>query len=106
MAPESVRIGTEKLKVFPPAKRVHSTLDIVESSSAALEMVAEASDMLVQPELESAPQDIPLKTSPIIDLIHRRLKATSKQIVRITLPYVLVSPSYMDSNINLWFGRP
>ncbi|KAJ7188310.1 hypothetical protein C8R46DRAFT_1054344 [Mycena filopes] len=73
------------------------TTPVLESSSAALiEKAPEASeiqagavaaDLVVQPEPEAAPvaeEEIVLKPSPIVDLIHKRLKATSKKISRIS----------------------
>jgi hypothetical protein len=71
------------------------TPDVLESSSAALiekapepseiQAGAIAPDLVAQPELETTPapeEEIVLKLSPIVDLIHKRLKATSKKIVR------------------------
>lgn len=75
--------------------QAEATTPVLESSSAALiEKAPEASeiqagavapDLVVQPEPETAPvaeEDIVLKLSPIVDLIHKRLKVTSKKIVR------------------------
>lgn len=70
-----------------------SSPDVLESSSAALierapevseiQAGAVAADLLVQPEAQQQPEPepIPLALSPIVDLIHKRLKATSKKIV-------------------------
>ncbi|KAJ7703234.1 hypothetical protein B0H17DRAFT_1042403 [Mycena rosella] len=86
-----------------------STPDVLESSSAALiEKAPEASEiqegalapeLVVQPEPEApaAEEDILLKPSPIVDLIHKRLKATSKKISRIST-YASTDPEKLNED--------
>ncbi|KAJ7132785.1 hypothetical protein C8R43DRAFT_648663 [Mycena crocata] len=92
------------------SKAEPSTPDVLESSSAALiEKAPEASEiqegalapeLVVQPEPETAPvaeEEIVLKPSPIVDLIHKRLKATSKKISRIST-YASTDPEKLNED--------
>ncbi|KAF8210195.1 hypothetical protein K438DRAFT_1916698 [Mycena galopus ATCC 62051] len=92
------------------SKAEPGTPDVLESSSAALiEKAPEPSDiqagavapeLVAQPEPENttAPEDeIVLKPSPIVDLIHKRLKATSKKISRIST-YASTAPEKLNDD--------
>ncbi|KAJ6586887.1 hypothetical protein DFH09DRAFT_1141811 [Mycena vulgaris] len=97
----------KKRKTKPKAEA--STPDVLESSSAALiDKAPEASEiqegalapeLVVQPEPEApaAEEDILLKPSPIVDLIHKRLKATSKKISRIST-YASTDPEKLNED--------
>ncbi|RDB16820.1 hypothetical protein Hypma_002371 [Hypsizygus marmoreus] len=66
-------------------------------SAALIEQAPEASDiregsvaaeLVAQPEVQASPlpeEEVLLKPSPIVDLIHKRLKATTKKISRISI---------------------
>ncbi|KAJ6593866.1 hypothetical protein B0H19DRAFT_1092349 [Mycena capillaripes] len=92
------------------SKAEATTPDVLESSSAALiekapepseiQAGAVAPDLVVQPEPETAPvaeEDIVLKPSPIVDLIHKRLKVTSKKISRIST-YASTDPEKLNDD--------
>ncbi|KAJ7497260.1 hypothetical protein FB451DRAFT_1210646 [Mycena latifolia] len=93
----------------PKSKTETSTPDVLESSSAALiEKAPEASEiqegalapeLVVQPEPEApvTEEEILLKPSPIVDLIHKRLKATSKKISRIST-YASTDPEKLNED--------
>ncbi|KAJ7262213.1 hypothetical protein B0H12DRAFT_1104840 [Mycena haematopus] len=92
------------------SKAEPGTPDVLESSSAALiEKAPEASDiqagvvapdLVAQSEPEATPapeEEIVLKPSPIVDLIHKRLKATSKKISRIST-YASTDPEKLNDD--------
>ncbi|KAJ7901792.1 hypothetical protein B0H14DRAFT_2668455 [Mycena olivaceomarginata] len=92
------------------SKAEPGTPDVLESSSAALiekapepseiQAGAIAPDLVAQPELETTPapeEEIVLKLSPIVDLIHKRLKATSKKISRIST-YASTAPEKLNED--------
>ncbi|KAJ7096359.1 hypothetical protein C8R44DRAFT_375950 [Mycena epipterygia] len=92
------------------SKAEATTPDVLESSSAALiEKAPEAAEiqegalapeLVAQPESEAAPaveEEIVLKPSPIVDLIHKRLKATSKKISRISV-YASTDPEKLNED--------
>ncbi|KAJ7925264.1 hypothetical protein B0H13DRAFT_2314765 [Mycena leptocephala] len=92
------------------SKAESNTPDVLESSSAALiekapepsdiQAGAVAPDLVAQPEPETAPvteEEIVLKPSPIVDLIHKRLKATSKKISRIST-YASTDPEKLNDD--------
>ncbi|KAF7361925.1 TMP-TENI-domain-containing protein [Mycena venus] len=102
----AVQICAEKAQ----GKAEPGTPDVLESSSAALiekapepsdiQAGAVASDLVVQPEPETTPapeEEIVLKPSPIVDLIHKRLKATSKKISRIST-YASTAPEKLNDD--------
>lgn len=52
--------------------------------------------------------DLLLKLSPIVDLIHKRLKVTTKKIVRLNLHFLLTITTdmlYLDTDINICIDR-
>ncbi|KAJ6609881.1 hypothetical protein B0H10DRAFT_2177981 [Mycena sp. CBHHK59/15] len=84
--------------------------DVLDSSAAALiEKAPEAAEikegavapeLIAQPEPETAQaveEEILLKPSPIVDLIHKRLKATSKKISRISV-YASTDPEKLNED--------
>lgn len=88
---------TQKKKRKPKTKAGEPTSDSVvlpDSASAALiekapepveiQEGAVASELIAQPEIQAVPvpeDEVVLKLSPIVDLIHKRLKVTTKKIV-------------------------
>jgi hypothetical protein len=98
-----------KAKVKPTEPSADTSVVIPDSISAALiEKAPEtsaipegviAAELVIQPE-PKAPQlpdeEALLKPSPIVDLIHKRLKATSKKIVRIQQGFL---SSFSDSTV-------
>ncbi|KAJ7783094.1 hypothetical protein B0H16DRAFT_1297286 [Mycena metata] len=97
-APPPKELSKSARKKRKTKSKAEATTPVLESSSAALiDKAPEASEiqagaiapeLVVQPEPEAAPvaaeEDLVLKPSPIVDLIHKRLKATSKKIARIS----------------------
>ncbi|KAJ6499337.1 hypothetical protein C8R45DRAFT_112897 [Mycena sanguinolenta] len=91
------------------SKAEPGTPDILDSSSAAqiekapepsdIQAGAVAPDLVAQPEPEAAipEEEIVLKPSPIVDLIHKRLKATSKKISRIST-YASTDPEKLNDD--------
>nr|GAT57665.1 TMP-TENI-domain-containing protein [Mycena chlorophos] len=88
----------------PKAKGDDAATDILESSTAALVETAPstadiqngavAADLIVEPE---AADDSALKPSPLVDLITKRLKATSKKIGRISA-YATTDPETLNED--------
>ncbi|TFK44212.1 hypothetical protein BDQ12DRAFT_717381 [Crucibulum laeve] len=59
-----------------------------------------APELVAQPETEAPPlpeEEVLLKPSPIVDLIHKRLKATTKKISRITV-YAATDPEKLNDD--------
>ncbi|KAJ7462251.1 hypothetical protein B0H11DRAFT_102090 [Mycena galericulata] len=86
------------------SKAEPSTPDVLESSSAALiEKAPEPSEIqagAVAPELVVQPEPAepaPIAPSPIVDLIHKRLKITSKKISRIST-YASTDPEKLNED--------
>ncbi|KAJ7218099.1 hypothetical protein GGX14DRAFT_439752 [Mycena pura] len=92
---ELSKAARKKRKTKPKAEP--STSDVLESSSASLiekaptvadiQEGAVAPELVAQPEPEALPvaeEESGLKSSPIVELIHKRLKATTKKITRIS----------------------
>ncbi|KAJ7045476.1 hypothetical protein C8F04DRAFT_1064898 [Mycena alexandri] len=96
-APPPKELSKSARKKRKTKSKAEASTPVLESSSAALiekapeaseiEAGAVAPELVVQPEPEAVPvaeEEIVLKPSPIVDLIHKRLKATSKKISRIS----------------------
>ncbi|KAJ7084352.1 hypothetical protein B0H15DRAFT_939982 [Mycena belliarum] len=107
--PKELSKSSTRKKRKTKSKTEPDTPDVLESSSAALiEKAPEpaeiqdgalAPELVVQPE-PSAPSpedDILLKPSPIVELIHKRLKATSKKISRISM-YASTAPEKLNED--------
>ncbi|KAF8893392.1 hypothetical protein BD779DRAFT_1620446 [Infundibulicybe gibba] len=93
-----------------PEGSVDSPVAVPDPTSAALiEKAPEASDvqdgsvaadLVVQPEVDAPPlpeEEVLLKPSPIVDLIHKRLKATTKKISRISI-YASTDPEKLNDD--------
>ncbi|KAJ7725858.1 hypothetical protein DFH07DRAFT_249200 [Mycena maculata] len=100
--PKEISKSTRKKRKTKP-KAEATTPDVLEPSSAAfiekapepseIQSGAVAPELVVQPESETPP----IALSPIVDLVHKRLKVTSKKISRIST-YASTDPEKLNED--------
>ncbi|KAJ6475331.1 hypothetical protein C8R47DRAFT_1323979 [Mycena vitilis] len=110
-APPPKELSKSARKKRKTKSKAEPSTPVLESSSAALiekapepseiQAGAVAPDLVAQPEPETAPaateEEPLLKPSPIVDLIHKRLKVTSKKISRIST-YASTDPEKLNDD--------